>query len=244
MNLKDSSALTTRLLLPLGICLIIGLGLLGWFLRSAVSTYKEYDRTVTVRGLAEQEHLADIVIWPIRFTEASNSLEGIYSDLEKSSKIVVDFLLENGIEREEITRNTPVVTDRSAQAYGGGGDITFRFVASQTITVYSEKVLEVRELMNRMVDLGQQGVAVTGDEYQDRTEYLFTRLNEIKPEMIETATQEARKVAEKFAEDSNSQLGKIQTASQGLFSISPRDNNNPHIKNVRVVSTVIYYLDD
>lgn len=241
MNRPDFSRTPS---LPLAIGLLLGLAILGWFLTRAVTTYKEYDRTVTVRGLAEQEHMADIVIWPIRFTEASNSLDGIYGDLENSSNIVIDFLLENGIEREEITRNTPVVTDRSAQAYGGGGEMTFRYVASQTITVYSEKVLEVRELMNRMVDLGQQGVAVTGDEYQDRTEYLFTRLNEIKPEMIEMATEEARKVAEKFAEDSNSRLGKIQTASQGVFSINPRDNNNPHIKNVRVVSTIVYYLDD
>lgn len=62
--------------------------------------------------------------------------------------------------------------------------------------------------------------------------------------MIEAATKEARAVAEKFAEDSNSKLGKIKTAYQGQFSISPRDNNNPHIKNVKVVSTVVYYLSD
>ena len=73
---------------------------------------------------------------------------------------------------------------------------------------------------------------------------MFTRLNDIKPMMIEEATIEARKVAEKFAEDSNSKLGKIKTASQGLFTISPRDNNNPHIKKVRVVSTIVYYLTD
>jgi uncharacterized protein len=62
--------------------------------------------------------------------------------------------------------------------------------------------------------------------------------------MIEAATIEARKVAEKFAEDSDSRLGKIQTASQGQFSITDRDRNNPHIKNVRVVSTIVYYLAD
>ena len=62
--------------------------------------------------------------------------------------------------------------------------------------------------------------------------------------MIEQATREARIVAEKFAEDSDSELGKIKRASQGQFTISSRDNNNPHIKNVRVVSTIEYYLSD
>lgn len=41
-----------------------------------------------------------------------------------------------------------------------------------------------------------------------------------------------------------SRLGKIKTASQGQFSIESRDMNHPHIKNVRVVSTVTYYLVD
>lgn len=75
-------------------------------------------------------------------------------------------------------------------------------------------------------------------------EYLFTRLNAVKPQMIEEATRQAREVAEKFAADSQSSLGKIRKASQGQFSIEPRDTNNPHIKRVRVVSTVEYYLSD
>jgi len=84
----------------------------------------------------------------------------------------------------------------------------------------------------------------SGDGYQSQTEYLFTRLNEVKPEMVEEATQNARETAEKFAADSKSSLGKIKRANQGQFSIEARDRNNPHIKTVRVVSTVEYYLSD
>ena len=62
--------------------------------------------------------------------------------------------------------------------------------------------------------------------------------------MIEEATTKAREVAQKFAEDSQSRLGKIKRASQGQFSIGVRDANNPHIKKVRVVSTIEYYLVD
>ena len=98
--------------------------------------------------------------------------------------------------------------------------------------------------MNKTSELGKQGGALTGQNYQYQTQYLFTRLNEIKPEMIEQATNEARAVAEKFAQDSNSELGEIKTAYQGQFSINSRDQNNPHIKNVRVVSTIVYYLSD
>ena len=98
--------------------------------------------------------------------------------------------------------------------------------------------------MSSLSELGQQGIVFTGDNYQSQTEYIFTRLNEIKPEMIEQATRKAREVAVKFASDSDSKLGKIKSASQGQFSISERDKNNPHIKKIRVVSTVVYYLSD
>jgi uncharacterized protein len=62
--------------------------------------------------------------------------------------------------------------------------------------------------------------------------------------MIEEATNNARAVAEKFASDSKSRLGKIKSATQGQFTIENRDSNTPHIKKVRVVSTLEYYLTD
>ena len=95
-----------------------------------------------------------------------------------------------------------------------------------------------------LASLGRQGIALTGGEFENAPEYLFTRLNDVKPEMIQEATTKAREVAAKFAADSASSLGRIRTASQGQFTIEPRDKNNPHIKKVRVVSTVEYYLAD
>ncbi|MCK5665921.1 MAG: SIMPL domain-containing protein, partial [Thiotrichaceae bacterium] len=107
-----------------------------------------------------------------------------------------------------------------------------------------KNINNVRAVMKLLPELGKSGIAFTGSNYQAQTEYIFTRLNEVKPEMIEEATRNARAVAEKFAADSASKLGKIRQARQGQFSISARDKNSPHIKKVRVVSTVEYYLSD
>ena len=98
--------------------------------------------------------------------------------------------------------------------------------------------------MGQLTELGKKGIVLNQNNYQANVEYIFTRLNEVKPMMIEEATTKAREVAEKFAKDSQSVLGKIKRASQGQFSISARDRNNPHIKKLRVVSTVEYYLSD
>ena len=98
--------------------------------------------------------------------------------------------------------------------------------------------------MSGLSSLGKKGIVFSASNYETRTEYIFSKLNDIKPEMIEEATNNAREVAQKFATDSQSRLGKIKRAYQGQFTISDRDNNNPHIKKVRVVSTVEYYLAD
>ena len=222
----------------------MGLSVLGYLLGNAAIEYKQYDRSVTVKGLSEREYDADIVIWPIQFTAAGNDLESLYNAIERSTDLIKAFLGKNGVSLEEITFTSPSITDKSALQYGSNAKAEFRYTASQTVTVYSKNISVVRSVMSSLSELGKQGIVFTGGNYQAQTEYIFGRLNEIKPEMIEEATKKAREVAEKFASDSKSILGKIKRATQGQFSISARDQNNPHMKKVRVVSTVEYYLSD
>ncbi|MCG6866644.1 MAG: SIMPL domain-containing protein [Thiogranum sp.] len=228
----------------LGVSLVIGLAVLGSLFRDTVLAYKRLDRTVTVKGLSEREYNADVVIWPIQFSVAGNDLGQLYQSIDDQAAKVRGFLEGNGIAAAEITTAPPAITDKSAQQYNANAGAEFRYTGVQSINVYSTNIDAVRAVMGKLLQLGKQGIAFTGDQYNSQTEYLFTRLNEVKPEMIEEATRNAREVAQKFAEDSDSTLGKIRSASQGQFSISDRDRNNPHIKRVRVVSTVEYYLSD
>ena len=230
--------------LTLGLSLLLGLTALGLLLGRAAIDFKEHERTVHAKGLAEREVPADIVIWPIQFAEAGNDLGRLYTTVEAGTAKIRAFLEGRGIAADEISATAPAITDKSAQRYGNTAPPAFRYTAEQTVTVYSTNIEAVRSAMDGLVELGKQGIAFTGAGYQAQTEYIFTRLNEVKPEMVEEATRNAREVAMKFAADSQSQLGKIKRASQGQFSISPRDRNNPHIKRIRVVSTVEYYLSD
>ncbi len=228
----------------LGLFVFLGLTSLGYLLGHSAIKFKEYERTVTVKGLSEREFLADIVIWPIQFNVAANDLEVLYNLIDSNTKKIQTFLEEKGISKEEISYTPPSITDKLAQQYANQAKAEFRYTAFQVVTVYSKNIKTVRNVMGKLSELGKKGIVITGGNYETQTEYLFTRLNEVKPEMIEEATRKAREVAIKFATDSNSQLGKIKKASQGQFSINVRDKNNPHIKKVRVVSTVVYYLSD
>ncbi len=228
----------------LGFFLFLGLALMGHFIGSSVISFKEYERSVTVKGLAQKELPADIALWPIQFQRADNSLAALYIALEKDRQEIVSFLMANGIEKKDITLSPPSVVDKLAQQYGSSARVPFRYTGHQVVTVYSDQVETVRKAMNQLAELGKKGIVFKSDDYRHTIEYIFTRLNEIKPAMIEEATTKARQVARKFAKDSDSKLGKIKKARQGQFSIRNRDKNNPHIKVVRVVSTVEYYLAD
>jgi uncharacterized protein len=234
---------TLKSAVALGGLIALGLAVLGLTLGSSAIRFREYERVVSVKGLSEREVPADVVAWPIHFSGASSDLTALYAKLEADSKQVTAFLAERGFVPDEITLAAPTITDKLAQRYGGNEPVQLRYTADQAITVYSEKIGAVRKAQNELAELGKKGIAFGGAEYQ-RTEYLFTGLNDIKPAMIEEATRKAREVAEKFAADSNSKLGKIKSANQGQFTVNDRDSNTPHIKNVRVVSTVEYYLSD
>ena len=228
----------------LGLFTTIGLYLLGSTLGDSIIKYKELDRTVIVKGLAQKEVNADTVIWPIVFLRADNTLSKLYKNLENDTQKIVSFLKKNGFTENEITISAPSVTDKLANNYGPSKNISFRYTATQVLTLYTKEVEKSRLIMNKITQLGKAGITFKTNNYENKIEYIFSGLNEIKPQMIKEATKNARASAQTFADDSQSQLGKIKSARQGQFSIMPRDQNTPYIKKVRVVSTIEYYLSD
>jgi len=226
--------------------LAIGLFLGGRAIRKGIVEFKEMDRTVTAKGLSEKEVQANKVTWPLKFKELGNDPAELYDRIETNTNAVVAFLKKGGLKEEEISVAPPTLVDQQANMSYSNETVRYRYKANCVVTVVSKNVSLVRKLVSKQAELMRQGVTIVGNEYEESSAvtYEFTELNSIKPEMVAEATKNARKTAERFAADSDSKLGKIRTAEQGQFSIENRDQNTPWIKNVRVVSTVVFYLDD
>lgn len=225
------------------VIIALGLVVMGLALRNGMVTFKDMDRRVTVKGLAEREIKADKVTWPLVYKELGNDPSEMYDLLEKKNAKVVAFLKSAGVKTEDISINPPVISDRQADNYGNE-IMNYRYKATSVITVTSSEVDKVRTLMRRQSELMKQGIAIVSEEYGNNNSvvYEFTKLNEVKPAMIEEATKNARTTAQKFADDSGSSLGDILSAQQGQFSIENRDANTPYIKKLRVVNTIEYSL--
>ncbi len=230
--------------LPVAAALVaVGIFLGGFAIANAIIKTTEMSRVVNVKGLSVREVPADKVIWPITFKEIGNNLTDLYNTINTKNNIIISFLKDNGIDESEIIIAAPEIVDLQAERYGNQNYL-YRYNVTSIITVTSNKVNLVTDLMLKQADLIKKGVAIIVGNYQYQPTFTFTGLNDIKPQMIEEATINARTTAEKFAADSQSKLGKIKTANQGQFTISDRDNNTPQIKEVRVVTSVTYFLED
>ena len=241
MELKNQNIRLDKGCEALGCFLMIGLIVGAVLLGNAIKAARADDRVVSVKGLCEHEVKADNVICPFAYKEGGDDLQQLYRVIERKNKVIIDFLKAAGISEGEISIAAPKVVDTRTE--WSGSQNRYAYIVTSVVTVCTDKVDTIIGLQSQQGELLQQGIATTsGWEYP--TVYSFTKLNEIKPSMIEIATKNARETAEKFAADSESRLGKIKRATQGQFSITDRDSNTPYMKNVRVVTSVDYYLKD
>lgn len=240
MNGSRSSTLGFGLL---ALAVFLGLSVAGMSIGRGFAHSRKADRFVTVRGLAERDVPADLVVWPISFMVTGEELAAIDNDVGRRRATVVAFLYEHGFDSTQVSHGAPQITDTHVQMhYGERTGRGPRYIARTTVLLRSGDVAKAKAAMERAGDLVARGVVVAEEDWRATTEFLFLGLNDIKPAMIEEATRNAREAAQKFAVDAQSELGSIRTATQGLFSISDRDRNSPDIKTVRVVTTVQYFL--
>lgn len=224
------------------VILAIGILSAGYFIAKS----READRYVTVKGVAEQNVIADLAVWPIRFTVTGDDLAVMQAQVDRNFESIKNFIKAKGIQEDPILIK-PELTDIMAQSYRPEGKIANRFILTQPVLLRTENVDAVSKLASSIGELTKQGIIM--NDYNGPS-YIFTKLNDIKPQMIAEATKNARKGAEQFAADSESVISGIRRANQGVFTILPRDGGDAYNektqkeKTVRVVSTIEYMLGE
>lgn len=233
-----------RLLPAVIVAGLLALGLVGAgaLIGQGVVNARVGDRVVTVRGLSERDVVADLAILPIRFTATGDVLSEVQGRIDADLETVRQFLTAQGYPADAVTLGRLEVTDMQSREYGGQNNGP-RFILAQTVIVRTTDVARVQTTTRSLNDLVRRGVVI--QDFNGPT-YVFTRLNDVRPEMIAEATASARTGAEQFAEDSGTPLGPIREATQGSFQILSRDeigdeSQSPD-KKVRVVTTVRYSL--
>lgn len=232
------------ILIP-SVILAVAITLAGFFIGNMHKRGKVFERHVEVKGLSEREVPADLAVWPMAIALSGNDLQTLERDIEVQNKEVYQFFIQQGFDDSEITRGILNITDTYANQYGSPGQRPeYRYQGNSEFTVRTSDIAKLQKALTASPELLSKGVLLGSKNSWRPIEYLFTGLNDLKPAMIEEATRNARDVAERFAQDSQSEVGDILVARQGLFTIEDRDQSTPQIKTVRVVSTIDFQLVD
>jgi hypothetical protein len=228
--------------------LALGLTLAGWLGGRGLAAARAADRFVTVKGVAEREVQADLALWPLHVVATGNDLAQTQATISRSLGRIRAFLVANRIDTALAELQEVQVTDAYANQFRPG-DVPARYIVRQTLMVRSSEPGTVLTASQRVGELVSAGVVLSSQEFgRSGPTFLFTRLNDVKPDMIAQATANARAAAEQFAADSRTKLRGIRRANQGVFVILPRDQaagiaeESQVNKIVRVVSTVEYFL--
>jgi uncharacterized protein len=223
---------------PLGLTIMIGLIVAGFFIGEGIKYIKPANRYVTVKGFAEKTVRADMASWNITYVSQASSFEQAIAKNKSDQDMLIQYLKNAGLKDTEIEIGTPRVQENVTNK-------TNYFVVEHSIMILTKDVGLVKKIGSRSSEILQLGIALSG--WNEPT-YFYNGLNSIKPGMIADAIKNAREAAEKFAQDSQSKVGKIKFASQGIFSFSgvaPALEESYQIEKVaRVVITIDYFLSD
>lgn len=239
-KLQGNSALLLGAVGIFSISMVVGGYLLGDGLRRA----KSAERSISVRGVSERDVTANLATWTINFSEQGDDLGSVNAQVDQQSALVRRFFQRAGFKPGEIT-DSGVSFDRQNLTDSEGRPAGQRLTVRRSVELRTTDVLRAKKANERLAELLKQGVELEGSTLN----FSFTKLNELKPPMIAEATRRARDSAEQFARDSGAEVGRIRSASQGYFSVGPRDGADSEegsdgsespFQKVRVVTTIDY----
>jgi hypothetical protein len=232
----------------LGAVAIFSMGMTtsGYVLGDGLRRAKMAERTVTVRGVSERDVTADLATWTVDFSQEGDDLGPVQQSVDRQAQAVRAFFRRAGFSADEVTDSDVSVTRQRATDSDGKATGPDKLTVKRSIQLRTDDVLRARTAYARQSELLRDGVELSGSNIT----YTFTRLNELKPVMIAEADRNARRSAEQFARDSGADVGRIKTASQGYFSVGPRDGEecddcnssggSSPFQKVRVVTTIDY----
>ena len=220
--------------------LAVGLIAGGYLLGDGLTRARAADRSVTVRGLAERDVMADLATWTISYSSSAFDLNSAQASVDGDTAAIRAFFKELGFPDDALQ---PTGVNVSTGTTDAGDSV---YTVRQRMTLRTTDIARAQRAVRQQFDLVRRGVLL---EEGSGMAYTFTKLNDIKPAMVAEATKDARRSAEQFAKDSDTGVGGIKQATQGYFEITSRDGDgggwgvaDTPYKKVRVVTTIDFYL--
>lgn len=199
---------------------IIGLALLG----SAIKNRNKAENTISVTGLGTKKFTSDLITWNGSFSRNSFELQSAYNELAADRKIINDYLISKGIKPAEMVFSAVDIQKQFNYTNDGNGNSSQTFAGyqlSQTVSIESKEVSKIENISRNITEIINRGIEFTSSP----PNYFYTKLSEVKHQMIAEATKDAKQRAEKIAENAGAKLGHLKKATTGVIQITAPNSN-------------------
>lgn len=205
-------------LLLLGVFLSAGIIIGTIIISKTVELVKFQNQRITVKGYAERNITSDVASWRGQITTRSEELVTAYDNIQADLEKVLTYLKQQGIKEDEISIPS-VITNIQYKRTNQGmmTNIVEGYVLSQSVSITSPNIEQIARIANEITILIKEGIEF--DSFPPQ--YFFTKLDDMKIELLGEATRNAYMRAEQLAENSGSKVGSLKYASQGVFQITP-----------------------
>ncbi|GAB6181337.1 SIMPL domain-containing protein [Desulfotomaculum defluvii] len=191
-------------------------------LANPLSNFAASKTSIVVTGAAKKEIVSDLAVWRGSFYQESSNLPEAYGSLKKALDTVKSYLVGKGISEDQIIVSS--ITTMPQYIYNQNGSSTGQISSyrlSQNVEIKSNDVQKIASIARESTELIEQGVIFESQPPQ----YFYTKLNDLKINILAEATKNAKERAEKMATSTGSNIGAIRSAKMGVFQITPVNSN-------------------
>ena len=183
---------------------------------------------ISVKGLGEKNFTSDLIVWKGSFSKDNIDLKQAYTDLETDKNKITDYLKQNGINPREIVFSAVNTINNTKKKYSPEGKILGEefvgYSLIQSIQISSKEVEKVEDISRKITELLNKGIKFLSESPR----YYYTKLTELKIELVSRATEDARLRAEKISEKSGGKIDKLVSAQMGIIQITGQNSNEDY----------------
>jgi hypothetical protein len=208
----------------LGICLIVAVAIAG----TAIKYRSRSTETIVVTGLAEKDFVSDLIVWQGSYSRRSFELQSAYATLKSDEATIRQYLKSKGVgDAEMVFSAVQINKEFNTRTNENGMQVSQEFAGynlTQTVKVQSGDVNKVERLSREATEIIRSGIEFNSSA----PAYYYSKLGDIKIDLLGKASADARARAETIAKSSGSSLGDLKKANMGVFQITGKNSNEDY----------------
>ena len=226
----------------------------SYFIADAYTSRNKQKNTISVTGLGSQDFTSDLIVWEGRFSAESKSIKEAYTQLNRDKQDIIKYLKSKGISKKEIIFKAVQTDTKNKATYNDEGEYVGTefdgYILKQEVRIESKGVEKVESVSREITELLNQGIQFYS--YQPR--YYYTKLANLKIDMISKATEDARIRAENISKNSGGNMDGLLSAQMGIFQITGQNsgesftwggafNTSSKKKTASITMKLVYAID-